>query len=59
MRHDSKGDLDMTIQERQMAAVAMAVRKALYTLGLDKIRGGEFFGMKQRANATEEEREAA
>ena len=49
----------MSIHERQMAAVAMAVRKALYKLGLDKIRGGEFFGMKQRANATEEEREAA
>lgn len=48
----------MTIQERQMAAVAMAVRKALHKLGLKGIRGSEFFGMKQ-AQREEDEREAA
>ena len=48
----------MTILERQVAAVTMAVRRALYKLGLNKIRRSEFFGMKQKKH-TAEEREAA
>ncbi len=31
----------------QMQAVAAAVRHAIAALGLERIRAGEFFGMKQ------------
>lgn len=33
--------------EIQAQAVAEAVRKAVMTMGLERIRAGEFFGMKQ------------
>jgi len=32
------------------AAIKHAVTKALSDMGLDKIRSGEFFGMKQEPN---------
>lgn len=44
----------MTPNERKLAAVAAAVRKAMLKLGRTKISEGEFFGMKQ--NKVREER---
>ncbi|MDE0696147.1 MAG: hypothetical protein OXH76_09990 [Boseongicola sp.] len=38
----------MTTQDRQIAAVTMAVKRALYQLGFATIRSGEFFGMNQK-----------
>ena len=35
------------MQEAQAQAVANAVRQALNSMGLDVLRSGEFFGMKQ------------
>ena len=48
----------MTLRERQVAAVTMAVRKALRLLGLATIKQGEFFGMKQK-HVEQQERKAA
>ena len=48
----------MTLRERQVAAVTMAVRKALRLLGIATIKRGEFFGMKQK-QLPEQERKAA
>ncbi len=38
----------MNVQQRQIAPISMAVRKAIYAKGLAGIRRSEFFGMKQQ-----------
>lgn len=38
----------MTNLERKSAAISAAVKKAVFGLGRDGIKRGEFFGMKQR-----------
>ena len=38
----------MNLQQRRIAAISMAVRKAIHTMGLAGIRRSEFFGMKQQ-----------
>lgn len=43
----------MTMQERQEAAVSMAVHRALLKMGLASIKRSEFFGMKQQKQALE------
>ena len=48
----------MTLRERQVAAVTMAVRKALRLMGLAAIKRGEFFGMRQRQLPKKEQKAA-
>ena len=53
-----QGRHDMTLRERQVAAVTMAVRKALRLMGLAAIKRGEFFGMRQRQLPKKEQKAA-
>ena len=49
----------MNLQQRRIAAISMAVRNAIYTMGLAGIRRSEFFGMKQQRPQTISLKEAA
>lgn len=48
----------MTNQDKQIAAISMAIKKALHKLGLTTIKSYEFFGMNQKKKQAEN-REAA
>ena len=48
----------MTNQDKQIAAVSMAIKKALHKLGLAAIKSCEFFGMNQKKDKIEDRKAA-
>ncbi|MBW3243328.1 hypothetical protein KUV57_11625 [Epibacterium sp. DP7N7-1] len=39
---------NIALQQEQIDAISAAVRRAIEVMGLERIRSGEFFGMKQK-----------
>ena len=48
----------MTDQNKQIAAVSMAIKRALHKLGFATIKSCEFFGMNQKKDQSEERKAA-